>query len=263
MRANDIVPTILRSLSEGRVLRRATATALRVVAALAVVGALVDVVLILRLSFGADDAAATIAGVLLALGVAACGLVASQVAWFRAGSVEALPESQHPMLAIASVLLRTTGEIVAACFLTLGLFAAVASWIAPRFAGYAMAWVPVGVPGASFTSGFLGGIAILLACAFTAAIALAVAYLLAESVVVLADIARDVRALSGGVEPIARMEMPPPPPPPPPPPDEPDEPMIDPDRTHVMGSVSASTCAQCGSVVLPGARSCRRCGSPI
>ena len=193
---------ILNALSEGRVIRRSIAAVLQIGAVLVLVTALVMLVLILKQSFQAGTSAgATIGGIIVALLLAAALFAVSQIYLFRANSVRELEDSPFTVIPIVSILLRVAGETYAVVALALGLGGCVFTWVSGANPGTLLTAIgnnlgPFAPAVAETGNGpFLDGLAFLAGLAVMAFIALVSFYALAELVVMIVDIAINVRRI--------------------------------------------------------------------
>lgn len=116
--------------------------------------------------------------------------------FIRARSVRDIPEGEYTVIPIMSVLLKMSGELALISLLSAGIQGTLATWFMGTnplrgVAGYGYGYGY----GMTAGEGFIVGVLFLLASAIIGFIVLLVYYLLSELVVILADIARDVRAV--------------------------------------------------------------------
>jgi len=192
-----VTRTILRSLSEGKVIRSSMAAVLVVVAGLTLVGGLFVLIEILKFSFQLPSAAGTAGGLALALLVTAALFADSQIFLFRAQSIRELEDSPSTVIPILSILLRAVGEAYAVCALAVGVGGCLFIWLSgmnPASMLAEFAGVIPGMPAAGGT--FLDGLIFLGTLALGGLISLVLFYALAEMVVVVVDIAVNIRSLS-------------------------------------------------------------------
>lgn len=196
---------ILNALSQGRVIRRSIAAVLQIGAVLVLVTALVVLVLILKQSFQAGTSAgATVGGIIVALLLAAALFAVSQIYLFRANSVRELDDSPFTVIPIVSILFRVAGETYAVVALALGLGGCVFTWVSGANPGTLLTAVggnlgpfAPAVAGETGNGPFLDGLVFLAGLAVMAFIALVSFYALAELVVMIVDIAINVRKIEG------------------------------------------------------------------
>lgn len=197
---------VLNALSEGRVIRRSIAIALQIAAVLVLLAALWVLVLILKQSFqSGTTAGTTIGGILAALLLSAALFAVSQIYLFRANSVRDLEDSPFTVIPIVSILFRAAGETYAVIGIAFGiggcLFTLLSNDASPGtllqgfgaalgpFAPFLSGW------GAGGNGPFLDGVIFLASMAVTAFISLVGMYAAAEMVVVIVDIAINVRKI--------------------------------------------------------------------
>lgn len=194
---------ILNALSQGRVIRRSIAVVLQIGAVLVLLTALVMLVLILKQSFQAGTSAgATIGGIIVALLLTAALFAVSQIYLFRANSVRELDDSPFTVIPILSILFRAAGETYAVVALGLGLGGCVFTWVSGANPGTLLAAIgsnlgpfAPAVAGETGNGPFLDGLAFLAGLVVMAFIALVSFYALAELVLMIVDIAINVRKI--------------------------------------------------------------------
>jgi hypothetical protein len=99
------------------------------------------------------------------------------------------------VIPIVSVLLRTAGEVYATLGVSVGVGGCLFLWFARISPFYLLGRLGGILPSASAEGSFLGGISFLLSLTVASFFFLILFYFLAESVVVLVDVARHVRLL--------------------------------------------------------------------
>ncbi len=195
-----ITRTVLRALAEGSVLRRSIAVVMQVAAVLILLGGLLAVIQILKMSFQMSSAAATIGGVFVAvlLGGAAFGV--AQIYLFRAQSVYELEDSPFTVVPILSILFRAAGEAYAVGALALGVGGCLFTWLSGMNPAALLSGMGTFMPSLSGMSevagqSFVSGLVFLATTVIAGFVALVAFYALSELVVVLVDIAINVRRL--------------------------------------------------------------------
>jgi hypothetical protein len=194
---------ILNALSEGKVIRRSIAVVLQIGAVLVLIAALVMLVLILKQSFQAGTSAgATVGGIIMALLLAAALFGVSQIYLFRANSVRELADSPFTVVPIVSILFRAAGESYAVVGLALGVGGCVFTWLTGANPGGLLTVIgsnfgpfTPALAGQTGNGPFLDGLVFLAGLAIMAFVALVSFYALAEMVVVIVDIALNVRKI--------------------------------------------------------------------
>lgn len=185
---------VLEDLNEGRGLKAGAALLLRLMAVLTAIGGLYLVGKLIvdafDLSVGAAVGAIFFA---LLLGVALFGVV--QVLLYRAGKVSGLEDSSFTAIPIVSHFARAAGESYAVMGMAVALGGCVFIWLAgfdpTRMLG---GWGSF-FPGVEAGNTFLSGLVFLVSTVVVVVLNLFFAYLVAELIVVLADIANNTRAL--------------------------------------------------------------------
>jgi hypothetical protein len=198
-----ITRAILNALSQGKVIRRSIAVVLQIGAVLVLVAALVMLVLMLKQSFQAGTSAgATIGGIIMALLLATALCAVSQIYLFRANSVRELDDSPFTVIPIVSILFRAAGETYAVVGLALGIGGCLFTWLTGANPGTVLTAIgsnlgPFAPPLAEGTGNgpFLDGLVFVAGFAVMAFVALVSFYALAEMVVVIVDIAINVRKI--------------------------------------------------------------------
>jgi hypothetical protein len=183
----------IQALSEGRLIRIAVAYVLRTVAVINLLAALYFFIELLKASFNLETKG-TIAGLLFILVFLAANFVVIQILLYRADNVQQLGDSPFTVIPIFSLLFRTFGETYSVSVVSLGLGGCLFIWSSGM---NPLALLPdLGVlfmtrGGQSFVDGLL---MLVLSIVF-AFLILIFFYFLAEIVVVMADIARNIRLL--------------------------------------------------------------------
>jgi uncharacterized membrane protein (DUF485 family) len=198
-----ITRTVLGALAQGTVIRNAIAVVMRVAAVLILLGGLLAVIQILKVSFQIPSATATIGGLLVAVLLAVAAFAVAQIYLFRAQSVHDLEDSPFTIIPILSILFRAAGEAYAVGALALGVGGCLFTWLSgmnPAMLLSAMGEIMPPIPGLTELGGqsFVSGMVFLVTMAVAAFVALVAFYALAELVVVLVDIAINVRRLVKG-----------------------------------------------------------------
>ncbi len=222
---------VLEALSDGRVIRKSVAITLEALGVLSVLGGVYLLIEMLKTAFQLP-AEGTIGGLLFAIIFLATILSIGQIFWYRAGSTREIKDSQFTVIPIVSTLFRTAGEVYA----TLSAGVAAGGCLFIWFAGTS----PFGLlrelggilPSASAETTFTGGVLFLLSLSVVSFFVLTLSYFLAESSVVLVDVARHVRLL------VRQGEV-------------------------ALGTAAPSRCPACAAELNPGSRFCARCGIQV
>jgi hypothetical protein len=191
---------VLDKLNDGKVIRTGVALALRILGILCLLGGFYLLIDVLKTSFSLSTEG-TVGGVLFAILLLAAILAVVQILFFRATDIKSLGVSPFTVIPIFSILFRAVGEIYATFAVAVGIGGCLFAWLSGLnpllIMGGAGGFFP-SVPGGNT---FLTGLLFLVALAVAAFVSLLVFYFLAESVVVLVDIASNMRLLvrqSGG-----------------------------------------------------------------
>lgn len=194
---------VLNALSQGKVIRKSITVVLQIGAVLVLLSALVMLVLILKQSFQAGtSASATIGGIIVALLLAAALFAVSQIYLFRANSVRELDDSPFTVIPILSILFRAAGETYAVVALALGIGGCVFTWLTGANPGTPLSAIggnlgpfAPALAGQTGNGPFLDGLVFLAGLAVMAFVALVSFYAMAEIVVMIVDIALNVRKI--------------------------------------------------------------------
>jgi len=180
----------LKALEDGRLIRSWVATALRVCAILAVVAGLVGAYRVLK---ALSQSGQTGGGLLLALLMVVAVIMIAQILFYRAGAVGSLGDSRFTVIPIASQMLRSVGEIYAACAVVFGVGGMLFLWIWKQSPLDLIGAFAVVLPrGAAAGEGsFVGGILFLLYMLVAGFLALIMFYAIAEASIALVTIAQN------------------------------------------------------------------------
>jgi hypothetical protein len=255
------VAPLLQLLSQGKFFRKVFSIWLRIsVIGFALAGLLIFITgwkLIADMPSGA-----IIGGILFQLFWIIAVYAVVHIGWIRSVNIDELPEGKFTMIPIASLLLRMGGEMYAA----FGLVISIGGCIFFLFAGNIglfplRSLMPFGGPsllmalaGASLSGGspILEGGLFLIAGAVSSLLVLIVAYLLAESIIVITEIALNtqgiLKAVGGDAAQVSVSTT-----------NQPKSSMKSP-----VSSVNAPThCYQCNMSISLGTRFCENCGSAL
>jgi len=190
------VRPVLKSLEEGPVMRTIMALFLRILGVLSLLAALFLAIAVATQLMQLKQSQMTIAGLVLAILIVAWGCVALLIFFYRAASLDSLEDSPFPVIPIVSVWFRAIGEIWATNLVLIGVGACLFVWFTGsspmQFLGpFAL------LTGSDFSGSgpFLDGMKLLVGGFIGGFAVLIFFYLLAESYLVILDIARNVRTL--------------------------------------------------------------------
>jgi hypothetical protein len=176
---------------------------MRVGAVLILLGGLLVVIQVLKMAFQISAATATIGGLLLAVLMAAAFFAVAQIYLFRAQSVHDLEDSPFTIIPIISILFRASGEAYAIGALAFGVGGCLFTWLSgmsPTMLLSGLGGFMPPIPGLNEMGGqsFVSGLVFLVTMIIAGFAALIAFYALAELVLVLVDIAVNVRRLVKG-----------------------------------------------------------------
>jgi heme/copper-type cytochrome/quinol oxidase subunit 3 len=183
----------LSALEAGRIIRVAVALLLRIESVLALVLGVYVVVQTLKLGFSLPTPG-TIGSIMAAILLGGAFFAVCQILLYRAASAGRLGESPFTVIPIFSILFRATGEIYATLLATAGIAGCVFTWssgISPdELVGPFMP--PLEIPAENT---FLLGLFFMIVSVLAAFGILILFYFLAEAVIIIADIAKNIRSL--------------------------------------------------------------------
>jgi hypothetical protein len=270
--SNFLFFSVLRALSNGRVIRALMTFLLRVLSILTLAGGLYLLYNMVTGTFHEGAPTELVLYGILAILIFVVTMVAvAQIFWFRANSVQEIPDGPFTAIPVFSVLLRAIGEIYACVITTLGILVCLLIWIAKGEGRLPPISLPgLNLPNVHIENSFLQGLVFLLFMLLMAAGALLLFYFLAEAIVVTVDIAVNIRAFLRSASP-APVPVAPQPPyvPQPPVPYGPPQPPVQygapqpPPYATPQAPSTALRCPNCGNEVAPGAPFCPRCGTPL
>jgi hypothetical protein len=186
---------VLKALNDGRIIRRAVIIVLQILAVLSVLGGLFAAFTLLSSGGGV---AAILGGVVMLAAI----LCVAQIFWYRAASVrdlEAEPEdhfgAKFTVIPIASMLFRLLGEISATMLVGLGISTffvlLLSSSDSPTTSSMMRDIMPIPMGGTGIGPALIS----LVGMSAMAFVSIVVFYLLAESTVVMVDVAQHIRIL--------------------------------------------------------------------
>jgi hypothetical protein len=172
-------------------------------AVLILLAGLLVVIQVLKMAFQISSATATIGGLVVAVLLAGAFFAVAQIYLFRAQSVHDLEDSPFTIIPILSILFRASGESYAVGALAFGVGGCLFTWLSgmsPTILLSALGGFMPPIPGLNELGGqsFVSGLVFLVTMIIAGFAALVAFYALAELVVVLVDIAINVRRLVKG-----------------------------------------------------------------
>ena len=112
----NIIPYVLESLSQGRILKRFYIILFQILGVIAALAMLTLIIMLLRRAFDMGVGAGII-GLLLSVVLAAGAVGFVQIFFYRAGTIRALPDSQFTIIPIIAIFFRVLGEVLAFAFI--------------------------------------------------------------------------------------------------------------------------------------------------
>jgi hypothetical protein len=194
MKVLGVFRRVLEALDKGNVIRTAVVLALRILGILSVLAGIFVTVELLRAAFTLN-AQGIVGGLLFALVILAASAALLETYFYRAASVGALGESAFTVMPIVSMLFRLAGEAYAIVGVAAGVGGCLFIWFSGLSPGQVLPGVEQFMPFAPLGGTFLGGLLFLVWILVMSFLALLGFYFLSEFVVVVVDIAQNVRLL--------------------------------------------------------------------
>jgi len=186
---------VLDALNDGKVIRFSIALFLQVLGILSILSGVYLLIEILKFSFELPTEG-TIGGLLFSAIFLASILAISQIFFYRAKDIRTLEESQFTIIPIFSILFKCFGEIYATLGVAIGVGGCLLIWFSGYNPLYLLRAIPLFFPLFYPERTFLGGLLFLVYLVLLSFIVIVVFYFLAESTVVLVDIAKNIRKLT-------------------------------------------------------------------
>jgi len=186
---------VLQKISQGQFFRKAFAVALQILAVLIAIAALVAWITVWKSISGYSPEA--ILGIIIfqLLFVIAVYMVV-HILFIRAGNINALPDSEYTVIPIVSITLKLFGEIYASFVTVISIAGGILTWFIGSSAFYMIKNSAPLVPSYGSGEGFVGGLVFMVGGLFSAFVGLVLFYFLAEAVVALIDIAKNIKKMS-------------------------------------------------------------------
>lgn len=183
---------VLQLISQGYFFRKAFAMFLRALAVVTVIAGLVAWVMIWKAISG--QSASQVLGIIIfqILFIIAIYMVV-HVLLIRAEDIAELPDADYTVIPIVSVSLKLCGEVYACFMAVFSLAGGILIWFIGGDAFYFIRKATGFMPGFGHGSDFLGGLIFIVGGWLVAFFVLVVFYFLAETVVVIADIAKNTK----------------------------------------------------------------------
>lgn len=183
-----ILRPLLRKISEGSIFRTLFSWALKIEAALTIVGVIYGSVKLWGLVKGGGAPASAYLGLIIVqVAILLLGIILVNILLVRAEDIEKQPlGADYIVTPIFVVFQKTLGEIGAAIYAVLGIAGGLFIWISG-------AEIPLPVPGLSGGDGFVGGLVAMIMGVSIGFVILSVSYLTAELTGAVVDIARNTK----------------------------------------------------------------------
>ena len=186
---------VLEIISQGQFFRKAYAVTLQILAALIAIAALVSWITVWK-SISAFSAEAIVGIIIFQLLFVIAVYMVIHIILIRAGNINALPDSDYIVIPIVSITLKLIGEIYASFITVISVAGGILSWFIGSGAFYMVKRPSLLIPSYGSGEGFWGGLVFMAGGLFSAIVGLVIFYFLAELVVVLVDIARNIKKMS-------------------------------------------------------------------
>jgi hypothetical protein len=185
---------VLAKISQGQFFRKAFAVALQILAVVIALAALVAWITVWKSISGSGYSAEAILGIIFfqLLFVIAVYMVV-HILLIRAGNINALPDSEYTVIPIVSITFKLFGEIYASFVTVISIAGGILTWFIGSSAFYMIKSSAPLVPSYGNGEGFWGGLVFMAGGLFSAFVGLVLFYFLAEAVVVLVDIAKNIK----------------------------------------------------------------------
>lgn len=182
---------VLEWLSHGKLLNKAFAMALRVLAVAIGFAALVGWIVAWKTVFGLGPLA-MIGGIIFQVLYIVAVYIVVHTLLIRAGNIGVLPETEYTVVPIVSICLRLIGEIYAGFVTVMAVAGGIFTWFAQSSITEVFRSMTPFVPHFGDES-LLGGLSFLVGGLLSSFGMLVLMYFLSESVVVMVDLARNMK----------------------------------------------------------------------
>jgi hypothetical protein len=185
---------VLEKISQGQFFRKAFAIALQILAVVIATAALVAWITIWKSISGSGYSAEAIFGIIIfqLLFVIAIYMVV-HILLIRSGNINALPDSEYTVIPIVSITFKLLGEIYASFVTVISVAGGILTWFIGSSAFYMIKRSAPLAPSYGSGEGFWGGIVFMAGGLLSAFVGLVLFYFLAEAVIVLVDIAKNIK----------------------------------------------------------------------
>jgi hypothetical protein len=183
------VSILLEKLDRGEFIRAMIALVMRITVVIAVGASILLVLRGVKLSFWVDGLTNTAGILFLTIAFASSIPMAARVAVTRSGQVLALTDSPYTVTRSVTLVIRAIGEVSATVMTAIGIGGCLQIWTAGSDGD--VLW-----PVFQAAGGLFGGLFFLIWTLFLAVAILLLCYLVAEGMIILTDIALNLRQLT-------------------------------------------------------------------
>ena len=181
---------VLQLISEGRFFRKATAIALRVLAIAIGFASLVGWIFNWKQVFG-FTVTEMLGGIIFQLLLVIAVYMVIHAIWLRSDNIGRLPESEYTVVPIVSICLKLVGEIYASYVAVMAIAEGLFTWFSGKGAVSLFQGLAFLIP--HHEDSIVGGFSVILKGELYAFVGLVLFYFLSESVIVMVDIARNIK----------------------------------------------------------------------
>jgi len=184
--------SVLRTISEGDLFKKVFGYILMLVGGLGAIAFIVTWFRFWGLVFRLGGFFTVVSGIIFQFLLLIAAYMVLHTIFIRARTILELPKADFTVIPIVTVLMRLAGEIYACFAVPVAVGGCLMLWLAGRDSYY---FLNSAAPlfGELGSPGFIGGIVFFLTVLLSALLVLAIAYFLAETYLVLVDIARNMR----------------------------------------------------------------------
>jgi hypothetical protein len=183
---------VLEKISQGQFFRKAFAIALQIMAVVIATAALVAWITVWK-SISEYSSEAIFGIIIFQLLFVIAVYMVVHILLIRAGNINALPDSDYTVIPIVSITLKLFGEIYASFVTVISIGGGILTWFIGSNALYMIKGSAPFFPSYGSGEGFWGGLVFIAGGLFSAFVGLVFFYFLAEAVVVLVDIAKNIK----------------------------------------------------------------------
>jgi hypothetical protein len=183
---------VLEKISQGQFFRKSFAIALQIMAVVIATAALVAWITVWK-SISEYSSEAIFGIIIFQLLFVIAVYMVVHILLIRAGNINALPDSDYTVIPIVSITLKLFGEIYASFVTVISIGGGILTWFIGSNALYMIKGSAPFFPSYGSGEGFWGGLVFIAGGLFSAFVGLVFFYFLAEAVVVLVDIAKNIK----------------------------------------------------------------------